>query len=105
MEEIAVGSLVNVATAGPQIGGIVFDLPSTSKAVVAVMDRGRGPVMWTVPRAALTERAEAGPDDRALQLLVRRTAHPVHTATRGGSGPGQRHAGHTRPAMHRTTGK
>src|ERR1700750_992437 len=105
MAEIAAGDLVKVETAGPQIDGIVFDLPSASKVVVAVMDRSRGPVMRTVPRAALTERAEAGPDDRALQLLVRRTPHPVHGAARGGSGPGQQRAGHTRATMHRTTGK
>src|SRR3954447_9850213 len=105
MDELAAGDLVKVATAGPQIEGIVFDLPSDSKAVVAVMDRSRGPVMRTVQRSALTERADAGPDDRALELLVRRTPHPVHAAARGGSGPGQGHAGHKRAAMHRTTGK
>src|SRR3954454_25115087 len=105
MEEVAVGDLVTVATAAPQIDGIVFDLPSASKAVVAVMDRGRGPVMRTVRRTALTQRAEGGPDDRALQLLVRRTPHAVHAAGRGGNGSGQRRAGHSRAAMHRTTGK
>jgi hypothetical protein len=105
MEEIAAGDLVKVATAGPQIDGIVFDLPSASKVVVAVMDRGRGPVMRTVLRSALTERAEAGPDDRALRLLVRRTPHAVHAGARAGSGPAQRRAGHQRAAMHRTTGK
>jgi hypothetical protein len=105
MEQPGAGDLVKVATAGPQIDGIVFDVPSASKVVVAVMDRGRGPVMRTVQRAALTDRAEAGPDDRALRLLVRRTPPPVHAAARGGSGTRQRHAGHTRTAMHRTTGK
>src|SRR3954449_4862336 len=105
MEELAAGDLVKVATAGPQIDGIIFDLPSASKAVVAVMDRGRGPVMRTVQRTALTERAEAGPDDRALELLVRRTPHPVHAAARAGNGSGQGRAGHQRAAMHRTTGK
>src|SRR3954454_21085215 len=105
MEEIAVGDLVKVATAGPQIDGIVFDLPSASKGVVAVMDRGRGPVMRTVQRPALTERAEAGPYDRALELLVRRTPHAVHAAARSGSGPGPGRAGHQRGAMPRTTGK
>jgi hypothetical protein len=105
MEEIAAGDLVKVATAGPQIDGIVFDLPSASKVVVAVIDRGRGPVMRTVRRDALTERAEEGPDDRALRLLVRRTPHAVHAAARGGNGPGQGRAGHSRAAMHRTTGK
>jgi hypothetical protein len=105
MEEMAAGDLVKVATAGPQIDGIVFDLPTASKVVVAVVDRSRGPVMRTVLRTALSERAEAGPDDRALQLLVRRTPHAAHAATRGGSGADQRRAGHKRAAMHRTTGK
>src|SRR3712207_8278501 len=101
MEQLAAGDLVKVATAGPQIDGIVFDLPSASKAVVAVIDRRRGPVMRTVQRAALTERAEPGPDDRALQQLVRRTPAPTHSAARGGGNAGQRRAGHTRAAMHR----
>src|SRR3954454_20007488 len=105
MDEIAAGDLVKVATAGPQNDGIVFDLPSASKAVVAVIDRGRGPVMRTVPRTALSERAEAGPDDRALRLLVRRTPHAVHATAREGSGPAQRPAAHTRAPRHRTTGK
>ena len=105
MDEIAAGDLVKVATAGPQIDGIVFDLPSASKAVVAVIDRSRGPVMRTVQRSALTERAEEGPDDRALRLLVRRTPHAAPGGARGGSGPGQQRAGHKRAAMHRTTGK
>src|SRR3954467_1962991 len=105
MEQIAAGDLVKVDTAGPRIDGIVFEVPSASKVVVAVMDRGRGPVMRTVHRTALTERAEAGPDDRALRLLVRRTPSAVHAAARGGSGPGQRRAGHKRAAWHRTTGK
>ena len=105
MEHIDVGDLVKVASGGPQIDGIVFDVPSASKVVVAVMDRSRGPVMRTVQRTALTDRAEAGPDDRALRLLLRRTPPAVHRSARGGAGPGLRRAGHTRAAMHRTTGK
>src|SRR4051812_7390102 len=105
MEQIAAGDLVKVATAGPQIDGIVFDVPSASKVVVAVMDRGRGPVMRTVHRTALSERAEEGPDDRALRLLVRRTPHAAHGASRGGNGPAQGREGFKRAAMHRTTGK
>src|SRR3954454_9409851 len=100
MEEIAAGDLVKVATEGPQIDGIVFDLPSASKVVVAVMDRSRGPVMRTVPRTALTGRTEAGSDDRALELLVRRTPHPARASARGGSGSGQGREGHKRAAGH-----
>ena len=40
--EIEIGDLVTVATAGPQIDGIVFDLPRGAKAVVAVIDRTKG---------------------------------------------------------------
>jgi hypothetical protein len=105
MEQLAAGDLVKVATAGPQIDGIVFDVPSASKVVVAVIDRSRGPVMRTVTRDVLSERADEGPEDRALRLLVRRTPPPVHAAARGGNGPGQRRAGHARATMHRTTGK
>jgi hypothetical protein len=105
MEQIGKGELVKVATAGPVIDGIVFDVPSASKVVVAVMDRSRGPVMRAVPRKALTGRADVGPDDQALRLLVRRTPPAVHSAARGGAAAGLRRAGHTRAAMHRTTGK
>src|SRR3954470_13741969 len=105
MEQIGKGDLVKVATAGPVIDGIVFDVPSRSKVVVAVMDRKRGPVIRTVDRQALTDRAEVGPDDRALSLLVRRTPPAVHSAGRGGAAAGARRAGHKRAAMHRTTGK
>jgi hypothetical protein len=105
MEHMSTGDLVKVATAGPVIDGIVFDVPSASKVVVAVMDRSRGPVMRTVHRTALTDRAEEGPDDRALRLLVRRTPPAVHSAARGGAAGGARRAGHRGATMHRTTGK
>jgi len=105
MEQLGPGDLVTVATAGPQIHGIVFDVPSASKVVVALIDRRRGPVMRTVARTALTERAEPGPDDKALRQLVRRTPPAVHSAATAGSGPGQRRAGHTRAAMHRRAAK
>ena len=105
MEPTSTGDLVTVTTRGPQIDGIVFDVPSASKVIVAVIDRARGPVMRTVPRTALTERAEAGADDRALELLVRRTVPAVRTGARGAATGGHGRAGHTRAAMHRTTGK
>lgn len=91
---------------GRQLDGIVFDTPSHTKVVVAVVDRGRGPVFRTVHPRTLSERAEAGADDRALSLLIRRTPPPSRGGVRGGSGPGQGRAdGHARAAMHRTTGK
>src|SRR3954469_17192403 len=105
MEPTGTTDQVTVATAGARIDGILVDMPSATKAVVAVMDRQRGPVLRTVLRTALGEREEAGPDDRALRLLVRRTAPAARGSARGGPAVGSGRAGHTRAAMHRPTGK
>jgi hypothetical protein len=98
MEPTGSSELVRVADGGPEIDGIVFEAPSKSKVVVAVMDPARGPVFRTVNASALSERTEEGPDDRALLLLIRRTWRTVGGAARGRSA-------HTRGPMHRTTGK
>jgi hypothetical protein len=105
MEQIRVGDLVRVATGGPQIDGIVGDIPSDSKVVVAVMDPARGPVLRTVRRTALTERTEAGPDDRSLLLRVRRTPVSARDGARQAARGGPGRAGHTRAATHRPTGR
>jgi hypothetical protein len=105
MEPTDATDQVTVATASAQIDGILAEMPSASKAVVAVMDRRRGPVLRTVLRTALTDRAEPGPDDRALRLLIRRTAPAARGGARGGPQVGHGRAGHTRAAMHRPTGK
>ena len=106
MEPASVGDLVKVTTGASQIDGIVADVLKGSKAVVAVIDRVKGPVLRTVPQDALAERSEPGAGDRALQLLVRRSSHASRGTARGGSGSGMTgRAGHTRAAMHRTTGK
>jgi hypothetical protein len=73
MESTTVGALVKVAGGGPVLDGIVFDAPSRSKVVVAVVEPARGPVFRTVHPKTLTERTEEGPDDRALHLLSRRS--------------------------------
>src|SRR4051812_24512445 len=78
------GELVKVATGGPELNGIVFDRPSRSKVVVAIVDRSRGPVLRTFAATALTLRETESPDDRALQLLIRRTPASGHDAARGG---------------------
>lgn len=44
VDSTAVGELVKVMTDDPLVDGIVFDTPSTTKAVVAVIDSGQGPV-------------------------------------------------------------
>jgi hypothetical protein len=106
MEPSSVGELVKVAGSGPDSDGIVFDVPSRAKVVVAVVQRGRGAVLRTVAATAVTARAEDGPDDRALRLLIRRTPPPAHGASGGRAGPGRgRSDGHSRAAAHRTTGR
>lgn len=96
---------MKVAIGRREIDGIVFDVPGGTRVIVALVDRERGPVMRTVELKDLIERTEAGPDDRALQMAIRRTPGGVRSAARAGSGPGQARAGHKRAAMHRTTGK
>ena len=104
--ELAEEDLVTVATGGPEIDGIVAEMLTGPKVVVAVMDRKRGPVLRTVQQTALTDRTDAGPDDRALLLLIRRTPHSDRGSARGGAGgAGPGRAGHTRSATHRPTGR
>jgi hypothetical protein len=105
MQLASAGELVKVADGGPQLDGIVFDAPSRSKVVVAVVDPAKGPGFRTVHPRALSERADAGPDDRALNLLIKRTPSPAHGRTGGGAAAGRGQAGHTRGAAHRTTGR
>jgi hypothetical protein len=105
MDSIGAGELVRVADGGPELDGIVFDTPSHSKVIVAVVDRSRGPVFRTVHPETLTSRAEESPDDRALRLLIRRTPPPVHGAGRGGTAGARARAGHPRGAAHRPTGR
>jgi hypothetical protein len=106
MTPLAAGDLVKVTIAGTHVvDGIVFDVTGAPKIVVALVDRERGPGMRTVDAEALSERAEAGADDRALQMLIRRTPQGVRGAARGGAGGGGARSGHKRASMHRTTGK
>jgi hypothetical protein len=105
MEQLGAGDLVTVATSGPEIDGIVFDLPSPTKAIVALMDRRRGPVLRAVARTALTERTGAGADDAAFRLLIRRTPAAGHSAAKSVPGAGRGSSGHGRGAAHRSTGR
>ncbi|HZL48569.1 MAG TPA: hypothetical protein VFC30_06095 [Solirubrobacteraceae bacterium] len=105
MEPLSVGELVKVAGDGPELDGIVFDTPSRSKVVVAVVDPSRGPGFRTVHPRTLTERVEEGAEDRALRLLVRRTPPPARGTAGGGVDAGRGNPGHKRGAMHRTTGR
>jgi hypothetical protein len=105
MEPTRAGQLVRIADGGQELDGIVFDTPSSSKVVVAVVDPVRGPVLRTVHPKSLSERTEEGPHDRALRLLLRRTPPPVHGAAPGGARGAGGRPGHIRPAAHRSTGK
>ncbi len=104
MEQTRAGDLVRVAGEGPELDGIVFDTPSRTKVVVAVLDPRRGPVFRTVHPRTLSERTQESPHDRALLQLIRRTPQPVRRAA-GDRATGRGNPGHTRAAMHRTTGK
>jgi len=101
----APGDLVNVADGAAVRQGIVFDMPSRSKVVVALFDPRRGPVFRTVHASGLTERAQDGAADAALRLLIRRTPPPGRGADAGGARVGRQRAAHARAAMHRSTGK
>ena len=105
MELMSAGDLVKVTTGRQSTDGIVVETLTGDKVVVALRDPVRGPVLRTHNRKALAERTEAGPDDRALHLLVRRTHPSTRGAARGGTGPGGGRGGYTRAAPHRTTGK
>ena len=105
MESVTPGDLVKVDVGGPPLDGIVFDVPSNTKVVVALVDRQRGPSFRTVHPKTLAERPEEGADDPALRSLMRRTPLPAHGAARAGAGIGKGRSGHSRASMHRTTGK
>jgi hypothetical protein len=105
MEPIRAGELVKIVADGREDDAIVFDTPSATKVVVAVVDRRRGPLFRTVHPQALAERSEAGPDDAALRRLLRRTSLPAHPHGRAGAGAWHGRAGHTRPPTHRATGR
>jgi hypothetical protein len=105
MQTVSPGELVKVAGGGPELDGIVFDTPSPTKVVVAVVDPARGPLFRTVNPKVLTERAEDGPDDHKLRLLMRRTPLPAHGGARGGGSDEHGRAGFKRGAVHRTTGR
>jgi hypothetical protein len=105
MESTSIGELVKVADGGPRLDGIVFDIPSRTKVVVAVVDPSRGPMFRTVHPSTLSERTEEASADRALHMLIRRTPAPARGRNDASSGTGRGSRGHARGTMHRTTGK
>lgn len=106
MDSIAIGDLVTVNGPGAPAEGLVFDMPSATKAVVAVVDPRRGPVFRSINPQTLTARTTAGQHDQALRMLIRRTPPPLPGnghATANGGGKGA--AGFTRGSAHRPTGR
>jgi hypothetical protein len=99
------GDLVTVTDGGARLDGLVFDTPSSSKVVVAVVYPTRGPLFRTVNPNTLTEREQEGPNDRALRLLVRRTPPPPNATARAATRGGPGRAGFARGAAHRPTGR
>jgi hypothetical protein len=105
-DDISIGDRVTVSEERRELEGIVFDFPSRNKAIVAVVDRERGPVLRTVPRDTLAARDKDVETDAALRLLIRRSAVRQRGGgpTGGGSGVSGG-AGHRRGAAHRATGR
>jgi hypothetical protein len=103
VHSVAIGDRVIVTGPGAPLDGVVFDIPSRTKTVVAVVDPSRGPVFRIVNPATLSGRDQDGPDDPALRMLIRRTPVPTRgTAQAGGTGK-RGSAGFTRGASHRPT--
>ena len=105
MTSLSEGELVTVTDDSGERDGIVFQIPSRSKVVVAVTDPARGPVMRTFNPRTLAARSEAGAHDEALRRLIRRTPAVRRGDPRGPNGPGSGARGHSRPASHRPTGR
>src|SRR6476646_1223669 len=103
-DPFSTNDLVAINTGGPLLDAIVFDVPSHSKVVVAVVDPERGPVFRTVSPDELRERTEEGPQDKALLLLMRRTPAPAHGKARGAKGGGHGRQGFSRATSHRKVG-
>ena len=99
------GALVTVATGGPLIDAIVVSRPSPQKAIVAMVDAAKGPVLRPVAVTALAERGAEGPQDKTLHNLIRRSGHALGAGPHDGAGSVRGRRGHARTAMHRRAGK
>ena len=101
MKSLHEGQLVTVSENGETFDGIVFQVQSVMKAVVAVPDDEHGAAFRTVHRGTLKERGPGEHDD-ALKKVIRRTP----SGSRSGAGAGvQGRRGAARAAGHRTTSK
>jgi hypothetical protein len=105
MTSLREGELVTVAGEREERDGIVFQVASKSKVIVAVPDAERGVVMRTFHPDALSERETEGPHDEALRRLIRRTPSAGRGGSQGPSGTSGGARGHTRSPAHRATGR
>jgi hypothetical protein len=103
--EFAPGDLVTVADGSRHLDGLVFETPSSSKVVVAVVDPKRGPQFRSVNPSAVSERSAEGPDDHTLRLLIKRTPPATHSSTSGARSNEQGRTGFMRGTAHRPTGR
>jgi hypothetical protein len=103
--ECAPGDLVTVADGSLRLDGLVFETPSSSKVVLAVVDPKRGPQFRSVNPSTVSERSAEGPHDHALRLLVKRTVPATHSSTRGARGNEHGRTGFMRGTAHRPTGR
>lgn len=99
------GALVTVATGGPLIDAIVVTRPSPQKAMVAMVDAVKGPVLRAVAVTALAERENEGAQDKVLHNLIRRSGHGLGAGPHDGAGAVRGSRGHARTSMHRRAGK
>jgi hypothetical protein len=103
MKSLHEGQLVTVTEDDRTMDGIVFQVLSVLKAVVAVPDGEHGSFR-TVHRGALRERGPGEHDD-ALRKLIRKTTAAGHGAPHGRNGGAGGRRGAARVAGHRTTSK
>jgi hypothetical protein len=101
MKPLREGQLVTVTEDGVTVDGIVAQVPTMLKLVVAVPDEKDDAVLITVHRSALRERTRPGDHDAALRRAMGRASG----SSRGGPRSGQGRRGHTRAPTHRPTGR
>jgi hypothetical protein len=105
MESVEIGDLVTVTGTGAPVDGLVYETPSRTKTVVAVVDPKHGPVFRSVNPSVLEAREQESKHDVALRLLVRRTQGTVRGSGHSSGSAQKRQAGFTRGASHRPTGR
>jgi hypothetical protein len=103
MKTFREGELVSVERDGETVDGMVAHVENLLKIVVAVPDPERGAIIRTVHPRVLSERADPGPDDHALERAIERIPGGRGGARGGGSG-GRGSRGYGRTTGHRRSG-